>query len=79
MFAYEDGGGKKLPEPIRDADLIVKLSDDIRQKKYHIITKIYGFGPDSFEAKAAGREEAFWCFEAGDDVERCLRNRSKEK
>ena len=79
MFAYEDDGGKKLPEPIREADLSVKLSDDVWRKKYHIITKIYGFGSDSFEAKAAGREEAFWCFEAGDDLERCFRNRSKEK
>jgi hypothetical protein len=89
MFAYEDGGGKKLPEPIREADfrlgsarygeslcrgvaqprlISVKLSDDIWRKKYHTITKIYGFGPDSFEAKATGREEAFWCFGVGDDV-----------
>jgi len=79
MFAYEDDGGKKLPEPIREADLSVKLSDDIWRKKYHTITKIYGFGPDSFEAKAAGREEAFWCFGVGDNVERRLKNRSKEK
>jgi len=79
MFAYEDDGGKKLPAPIRDADLSVKLSDDVWRKKYHTITKIYGFGPDSFEAKAAGREEAFWCFGVGDEVKRCLRNRSKEK
>lgn len=79
MFAYEDGGGKKMPEPIRDADLIMKLSDDIRQKKYHIVTKIYGFGSDSFEAKVTGREEAFWCFEVGDNVERRLRNRSKQR
>jgi len=78
MFAYEDGGGKKLPEPIREADLSVKLSDDIWRKKYHTITKIYGFGSDSFEARAAGRQEAFWCFKSGDDVERRLRNRSKE-
>jgi LmbE family N-acetylglucosaminyl deacetylase len=70
MFAYEDGGGKKLPEPIREADLSVKLSDDIWQKKCNIVTKIYGFGPDSFEAKAAGREEAFWCFGVGDEVEK---------
>ena len=76
MFAYEDGGsatrmadkGKRIPRPIRDADLIVKLSDDIWRKKYHTITKIYGFGSDSFEAKAAGREEAFWCFGVGDEV-----------
>jgi len=79
MFAYEDSSGKKLPGPIREADLKMKLSDDIWQKKYHIITEIYGFGPDSFEAKAGGREEAFWCFGVGDEVKRRLRNRSKEK
>ena len=79
MFAYEDGGGKKLPQPIPQADLIVELPEDIWKRKYHIITKIYGFGPDSFEAKAGGREEAFWCFEIGDDVEMRLRNRGKEK
>jgi hypothetical protein len=73
------GGEEGLPGPIRDADLKMKLSDDIWQKKYNIITKIYGFGSDSFEAKAAGREEAFWCFGIGDNVERCLRNRSTEK
>lgn len=79
MFAYEDGGGKKLPQPIPQADLIVELPEDIWKRKCHIITKIYGFGPDSFEAKAGGREEAFWCFEIGDDVEMRLRNRGKEK
>ena len=75
MFAYEDDGGRKIPEPNRGADLRTKLSGEIWQKKYDIITKIYGFGPDSFEAKAAGREEAFWCFGVKDNVERCLRNR----
>jgi hypothetical protein len=79
MFAYEDGGSKKLPKPIRGADLRIKLSDDIWHKKYHIITEIYGFRADSFEAKTAGRKEAFWCFGAGDDVERRLADRSKEK
>ena len=78
-FAYEDGGGKRIPRPIQDADLRAKLSIETWQKKYHIITEIYGFGPDSFEAKAGGREEAFWCFEIGDDVEMRLRNRGKEK
>lgn len=79
MFAYDDGGGKKLPQPIPQADLIVELPEDIWKRKYHIITEIYGFGPDSFEAKAGGREEAFWCFEIGDDVEMRLRNRGKER
>ena len=60
-FAYEDGGGQHLPRPIHDADLRTRLPDEIWQKKYQIITGIYGFAPDSFEARATPREEAFWC------------------
>ena len=62
MFAYEDGGGKYLPRAVADADIRIRLTDEIRQKKYDIITQIYGFGPESFEARAAPRGEAFWIF-----------------
>jgi len=62
MFAYEDGGGKYLPRPIDDADLKIKLPGEIWRKKYDIIRNVYGFGPDSFEAKTAPKQEAFWCF-----------------
>ncbi len=62
MFAYEDGGGNYLPRPVDDPDILVKLPEEIWQKKYDIITKIYGFGPDSFEAKAVTHQEAFCCF-----------------
>jgi LmbE family N-acetylglucosaminyl deacetylase len=58
-FAYEDGGGKYLPRPVRDADIHIRLPEEIWQKKYDIITKIYGFGPDSFEAKTTPRIEAY--------------------
>jgi len=61
-FAYEDGEGKYLPRAMQDADLRTKLTDEIWQKKRDIITDVYGFGPDSFEAKTTPREEAFWCF-----------------
>jgi len=64
-FAYRDGGGKYLPRPVKDADIFIKLPDQIWQKKYDIITKIYGFGPDSFEAKTTPRDEAFWSFRRG--------------
>lgn len=60
MFAYEDGGGKYLPKPNRDADISVWLPENIAQEKYKIITELYGFGPDSFEAKACPKREAFW-------------------
>lgn len=60
MFAYEDGGGKYLPRPVRDADTQVWLPDKIWQEKYKIITEIYGFGADTFEAKCCPKQEAFW-------------------
>lgn len=62
MFAYEDGGGKYLPRAIDNADFKIKLPDEIRHEKYDIITNVYGFGPESFEAKTTPKEEAFWCF-----------------
>ncbi len=61
-FAYDDNDGKHLPKAKLDADMSTKLTDEIWQKKYEIITDIYGFSPDSFEAKTTPREEAFWCF-----------------
>ena len=62
MFAYEDGGHKYLPRPVDDPDMLIKLPKEIWQKKYDIITEIYGFAPDSFEAKTVPRQEAFRCF-----------------
>ena len=62
QFAYEDAGGQCLPRFVRDADRIIRLPEDIWAKKYHIVTDIYGFTPDSFEARTTPRVEAFWCF-----------------
>ncbi|HIJ71101.1 MAG TPA: PIG-L family deacetylase [Planctomycetes bacterium] len=62
-FAYEDKGGRCLPQPIPDAHLHVELSEEIWRKKKKIITEIYGFGKDSFEAKTTPKQEAFWCFD----------------
>jgi LmbE family N-acetylglucosaminyl deacetylase len=62
-FAYEDGNGKYLPKAVDKADLLIELNDKIWQKKYNIITKIYGFGKNSFETKTTPRKEAFWNIE----------------
>jgi hypothetical protein len=58
-FAYEDGGGKYLPRPVENAECIVGLPKHIWMRKYEIITNIYGFAPDRFEARATPKEEAF--------------------
>jgi len=63
-FAYEDGGRKYLPRAVEDADMHIRLQEEIWQRKYDIITDIYGFSPDSFEAGTTPREEAFWCFKS---------------
>ena len=63
-FAYGDDDRKHLPRAIQDADMHIRLPDEIWQKKYDIITNIYGFSPDSFEARTTPREEAFWCFKS---------------
>jgi len=59
MFAYHDNGGEHLPQPAQDADINIELPKKIWQKKYGIITKIYGFSTQSFEAKTTPRIEAF--------------------
>jgi LmbE family N-acetylglucosaminyl deacetylase len=58
-FAYEDGNRKYLPRAIKNADLLVGLNEEIWRKKYDIITEIYGFDKNSFEAKTTPKEEAF--------------------
>ena len=64
-FAYEDGNREYLPHAINNADLLINLNEEIWRKKSDIITGIYGFSPESFEAKTTPREEAFWRFKAG--------------
>lgn len=59
-FAYEDGHKKYYPKAIEKAPLFNLLSKDIMLEKYRIITEIYGFSPDSWEAKATPSAEAFW-------------------
>jgi LmbE family N-acetylglucosaminyl deacetylase len=67
-FAYSDDGGEHLPQFVRDADRITRLPDEIWQQKYEIVTDIYGFTSDSFEARTTPRTEAFWCFEQNSTI-----------
>ena len=61
-FAYEDGEKKYLPKPIKNAYFYYKLPSEIWRKKYQIITEIYGFNKNSFEAQTTPHAEAFWNF-----------------
>lgn len=59
LFAYEDGGGKYLPKPDSGADIFVQLTPPVWEKKMWVISTIYGFSPESWEAKTTPRQEAF--------------------
>jgi LmbE family N-acetylglucosaminyl deacetylase len=75
LFSYEDAGGRRPPSPRPDAHMLHRLDEAVWQRKYDIITKVYGFRPESFEARAAVREEAFWCFESRQLLSRWLAER----
>jgi LmbE family N-acetylglucosaminyl deacetylase len=64
MFAYEDGERAYLPRARDDADRRDVLSTDVWVQKRRLITDLYGFGPDTWEAQTTPREEGFWCFDS---------------
>jgi LmbE family N-acetylglucosaminyl deacetylase len=61
-FAYEDGNKKYLPRPDKKATICNTLTKRIWDKKYKIITELYGFNKDSWEANTTPQAEAFWQF-----------------
>ena len=74
-FAYEDGEKRYLPQPITAAHIYKALPEDIWQKKYHVITQIYGFQKDGFEAETTPRAEAFWRFTNPGEAQHWLTNK----
>ncbi len=63
LFAYEDGNKAYLPKAVGNAHKYLNIPRKIWQAKYTIITEIYGFAADSFEARTTPTVEAFWCFD----------------
>jgi hypothetical protein len=68
LFAYQDGHGSYLPRANRDAHRKTVLSSAILGEKRRIIQEIYGFLPESWEARAVPTVEAFWCFNSPGEV-----------
>lgn len=62
VFAYEDGGRAYYPLADCNANIYFQLPADIWQSKYALMTGLYGFAPDSWEACTTPRAEAFWRF-----------------
>ena len=66
LFAYEDGGHAYLPRVRDDADRRDMLAENVWLEKRRLITDAYGYGPESWEARATPREEGFWCFDSAE-------------
>jgi len=64
LFAYEDGGRAYFPRVRSDADRRDMLTEDVWREKRRLMTELYGFGADSWEAQTTPREEGFWCFDS---------------
>jgi len=60
LFAYEDDGGRRLPHAVDTADVIRDLSPEIWREKLRLVTEVYGFGQESWEARVTPRKEAFF-------------------
>jgi LmbE family N-acetylglucosaminyl deacetylase len=73
LFAYQDNGGSQLPGAIESAPQRQVLPKDIWNEKHRLMTDVYGFQPESWEARTTPRAEAFWTFEAPADCLRWLR------
>ena len=72
-FAYEDGEKSYLPRPIETAGIYKVLTKRIRKRKQSIITEIYGFDLDSFEAKTTPLAESFRPFTSSFGARKLLR------
>lgn len=68
FFAYDDGGRTHPPRVSGSAHRRIHLTEDEWREKHRLITGIYGFHPDSWEALATPREEGFCCFQSPDSA-----------
>lgn len=59
FFSYEDGGKAYLPVADERQASVFTLPASIWKLKYEIITNIYGFNKDSWEARTTPKKEAF--------------------
>ena len=73
-FAYEDGGRKYYPKSVEMANIVRSLALPIWQRKYSLITEIYGFDKSSWEAQTTPTTESFWQFTNPKDAMHWLNN-----
>lgn len=61
-FSYEDAERQRLPHASDDADIRLILPQSVWKAKWEIITSLYGFTPNSWEARTTPRVEGFRAF-----------------
>ncbi len=72
MFAFEDGEGAYIPHPRADAHFHLSCGESTAKEKRRLITGVYGFSPSGFEAHAAGKHEAFFCWSSAEELMKWL-------
>ncbi|MDF1551368.1 MAG: PIG-L family deacetylase [Bacteroidales bacterium] len=73
IFAYEDGGKAYYPIPVEKAAIYHLLTKRIWLRKYSIMTEIYGFEKNSWEAQTTPKAESFWQFRNSYEAEKWLK------
>ena len=76
IFAYEDGGKAYYPKAVKKAAIYHVLTKRIWLRKYSILTEIYGFEKDSWEAQTTPKAESFWQFTNPDEAEKWLKQKN---
>ena len=72
LFAFEDGSGEYMPRAQPEATIQETFGDNIWLQKYQLITEVYGFAADDWEARATPRSEAFWGFDDPNAAQRWI-------
>ncbi len=77
-FAYEDGKKEYNPRPVEKASIYRTLTKRIWLRKYSIITEIYGFVKNSWEAETTPKAESFWQFTDPDNAKKWIKKQVYE-
>ena len=78
VFAYEDGQKAYYPRAAKGADIRFALPDAVWKEKYRIMTEVYGFKSNSWEAQTAPGVEAFWCLESPQGIPKAFQTEDLE-
>ena len=73
-FAFHDGNKAFYPRAVGNADIFHTLTKRIWLKKYSLITEVYGFEKQSWEAETTPQVEAFWHFTDPNVAKRWIKN-----